>query len=441
MLLPSKTFSRLPLVKVTFSTVTVVPSLREAKRQLYSCIDSVYQSCEDFHQETMSKVLKKLSSLASVCTGGAVVFAGFNIYKGNEAFYEDFIVPLSHHLNPETAHNIAVKAAKYNLVPPSHFTDPDSLKTAVWNLKFSNPLGMAAGFDKQGEAVPGLHSVGFGFVEIGSVTPVPQPGNPKPRVFRLPEDGAIINRYGFNSEGHEAVYERLSNLRKDSSSFIIGVNLGKNKTSTDPIQDYVDGIKKFADVADYLVINVSSPNTPGLRDLQHSVHLQELLRALVSAKNELTSSQKPPILLKLAPDLTPQERKDIAKVILKKECKVDGLIISNTTVARSDDLQSSNSAEAGGLSGKPLASSSTKLIKDMYTLTKGQVPIIGAGGVFTGQDAYEKIRAGASLIQFYTAYVYHGPPRVTKIKQELSELLRSDGFQSVSQAVGKDVKI
>ncbi|XP_034253291.1 dihydroorotate dehydrogenase (quinone), mitochondrial-like [Thrips palmi] len=388
----------------------------------------------------MKKGVKQLISMAAVCSGGTFVFAGYNIYHGNEKFYDDILIPLSHRLNPETAHNVAVQASKFNLIPHSRFKDPECLKTNVWNIKFPNPVGMAAGFDKQGEAVNGLHNVGFGFVEIGSVTPIPQPGNPQPRVFRLPEDSAVINRYGFNSDGHDAVYERLQVLRKNGTDCIIGVNLGKNKTSNDPVQDYIDGIKMFGEVADYLVINISSPNTPGLRDWQHSSQLQELLSALVSAKNKLPQPNKPPLLLKLAPDLTQQERKDIAKVISRKECAVDGLIISNTTVSR-ENLQSPAAVEQGGLSGKPLTVSSTGLIKDMFVLTKGKVPIVGVGGIFTGKDAYEKIRAGASLIQFYTAYIYHGPPRITKIKQELSDLLSADGYRSVAEAVGKDVKV
>lgn len=389
----------------------------------------------------MSKGVKQLISMASVCTGAVAVFTGYNVYYGNEKFYDGIIIPLSHCFDPETAHNIAVQAAKFNLIPPSHFKDPDCLATRVWDIKFSNPIGMAAGFDKQGEAVHGLHQIGFGFVEVGSVTPVPQPGNPKPRVFRLPEDSAIINRYGFNSDGHDTVHKRLVDLKKDGSTCVLGVNLGKNKTSSNPIQDYVDGIKRFGEIADYLVINISSPNTPGLRDWQHSSQLQELLKTVVSTKNDLPVPSKPPLLLKLAPDLSEQERKEIANVISRKECKVDGLIISNTTVAREEELKSLSSKESGGLSGKPLAHPSTELIKDMYVLTKGKVPIVGVGGIFSGQDAYDKISAGASLIQFYTAYVYHGPPRVTKIKQELSELLRSKGFKNVSDAVGTDVKI
>lgn len=388
----------------------------------------------------MGKVVKQLVSMAAVCSGGTIVFAGYNLYYGNEKFYDDILIPLSHCFSPETAHNLAVQASKYNLIPRSHFKDPECLKTSLWNINFSNPVGMAAGFDKQGEAIDSLHRVGFGFVEIGSVTPVPQPGNPKPRVFRLPEDSAVINRYGFNSDGHETVLERLQNLRKTETGCIIGVNLGKNKTSSDPVNDYVEGIKTFGEVADYLVVNISSPNTPGLRDWQHSSQLQELLTAVVSAKNQLPQPNKPPLLLKLAPDLTQQERKDIAKVISRKECTVDGLIISNTTVSR-DNLKSPAAVEQGGLSGKPLTTSSTNLIKDMFVLTKGKVPIVGVGGIFSGKDAYEKIRAGASLTQLYTAYIYHGPPRITKIKQELSDLLSADGYKSISEAVGKDVKI
>ncbi|XP_067001996.2 dihydroorotate dehydrogenase (quinone), mitochondrial isoform X3 [Anabrus simplex] len=369
--------------------------------------------------------LNKLKSTLLVCSGGLSVFSALSIYNGSEPFHEKFVLPLVHKLDPETSHNIALTAAKFGLIGQSKFKDPDSLRTKVWQLNFSNPLGIAAGFDKQGEAVEGLHKIGLGFVEVGSVTPFPQPGNDKPRVFRLEKDEAIINRYGFNSEGHDVVYDRLKKVRsRDDFKGVIGVNLGKNRLSDDPVGDYVKGIKKFGDVADYLVINISSPNTPGLRTWQKKQQLRELLTGLVAARDELPGPKKPPLLLKLAPDLTQEERKDIASVLQDKKCTVDGLVISNTTVERLPSLQSENVGEEGGLSGRPLSEPSTRLIEDMYKLTKGQIPIIGVGGIFSGRDAYEKIRAGASLIQLYTSFIYHGPPRVTRIKKELDEHLR-----------------
>lgn len=379
----------------------------------------------------------KIKSLLYVTAGAFGAFSAISIYKENEKFFDSILMPLVHTLNPETSHKVAIIASKYGLFPKSSYEDPATLKTQVWHLNFKNPIGIAAGFDKQGEVIEPLHKIGFGFVEIGSVTPVPQPGNEKPRVFRLQKDEAVINRYGFNSDGHEAVYNRLQ-LLKASSSFlgIIGVNLGKNKNSDDPVRDYVDGIKKFGDVADYLVINISSPNTPGLRSWQKKEHLEELLVKLVAARNELRGASKPPLLLKLAPDLTQEERKDIADVLKNKKCHVDGLVISNTTVKRMPNLSDRQAAEKGGLSGRPLTDLSTALIADMYRLTEGKLPIIGVGGVFSGKDAYDKIKAGASLVQLYTSFIYHGPPRVSRVKRELDELIRIDGWSSVAEAVG-----
>lgn len=304
------------------------------------------------------------------------------------------------------------------------------------NIYVKNPVGLAAGFDKNAEAVEGLDHLGFGFVEVGSVTPFPQSGNQKPRVFRLSEDEAIINRYGFNSDGHEAVWHRLQQLRANRQfNGVVGVNLGKNKSSDDAVKDYVDGIKLFGPVADYLVINVSSPNTPGLRSLQKKDTLKFLLDEVVKANRALDFPR--PIFLKLSPDLSGQELKDICKVITKKESKVDGLILSNTTIDRSMILNSEHKDESGGLSGKPLKEKSTQLIQDTYKLTQGKIPIIGVGGVSSGQDAYEKILAGASAVQIYTSFAFQGPPVVVQIKKELDELLKANGFESVQDAIGK----
>ncbi|CAG5108576.1 Similar to Dhod: Dihydroorotate dehydrogenase (quinone), partial [Cotesia congregata] len=330
---------------------------------------------------------KKIQSLLKVTFGSATVFAGTCMYQGNEKFYNQVLMPLVTLVDPEIAHNLAVTAAKWGFISEPRTPDSSALNQKVFGLKFSNPVGMAAGFDKQGEAIKGLTKMGFGFVEI---------------------DKAIINRYGFNSEGHEAVYKRLLDLRSDSSfTGIIGVNLGKNKTSTDPVADYVEGVKKFSDVADYLVINVSSPNTEGLRDLQGKEHLEKLLSSINSVRQSMKSY--PPLLLKLAPDLTNNQRQDVAEIIQKSKCKVDGLILSNTTISRRD-LSSEHKNETGGLSGAPLTDLSTDLIADMYKRTNGKIPIVGVGGIFSGKDAFDKIKAGASLIQIYTSYAYHGPP-------------------------------
>ncbi|XP_011687614.1 PREDICTED: dihydroorotate dehydrogenase (quinone), mitochondrial [Wasmannia auropunctata] len=380
----------------------------------------------------------KLKSLVTVTSSAVALFGGISLYRGDERFYSDVAMPLVQLVDPEIAHELAVKALKYGLAPSQKTEDPRSLRTTVLGLQLKSPIGMAAGFDKQGEAVEGLHKIGFSFVEIGSVTPKPQSGNPKPRVFRLPEDKAVVNRYGFNSDGHDAVWKRLKGL-KESKSFdgILGVNLGKNKETEDATRDYVDGIKRFVDVADYFVINISSPNTPGLRSLQNKRNLEELLTAVNAARE--SAGGKQPLFLKLAPDLSDSERQDVADVVLSEKSRVDGLVLCNTTITR-PNLTNPNRQESGGLSGAPLADISTAMISDMYRRTRGSIPIIGVGGVFSGHDAYVKIRAGASLVQLYTSYVYHGPPVVAKIKRELCEILEANGFSSVTDALGKDAK-
>ncbi|CAN7982746.1 unnamed protein product, partial [Ixodes hexagonus] len=303
---------------------------------------------------------------------------------------------------------------------------PHWQRTELFGLHFENPVGLAAGFDKHGEGVAGLERWGFGFVEVGSVTPLPQPGNPKPRVFRLSEDLAVINRYGFNSVGHNQVFTSLE-AGRHSWKRPVGVNLGKNKESASAADDYAQGVLKFGELADYLVINVSSPNTPGLRGLQRQHELKQLLKQVLQARDSLP--KRTPILVKLAPDLSDQEKADIAAVVTSKECRVDGLVVCNTTIGRPPDLRSEHKHEAGGLSGKPLTDLSTKTIADMYHLTKGHMPIIGVGGVMTGDDAYAKVRAGASLLQMYSALVFYGPPAVGTVKRRLAELLRYWGLE------------
>ncbi|XP_075290217.1 dihydroorotate dehydrogenase (quinone), mitochondrial [Opisthocomus hoazin] len=343
-------------------------------------------------------------------------------------------------LPPEAAHGLALRAAALGLLPPAR-PDGSALEVRVLGQWFRNPVGLAAGFDKQGEAVDGLYKMGFGFVEVGTVTPAPQEGNPRPRVFRLPEDQAIINRYGFNSHGHAAVERRLrarqkTQLRLTGAGMPLGINLGKNKSSADAAADYVAGVRTLGPLADYLVVNVSSPNTPGLRDLQGRAELRDLLTKVLAARDVLPCERKPAVLVKIAPDLTAQDKQDIASVIC--ELGVDGLIVSNTTVSRPSGLRSRQRTEPGGLSGKPLRELSTQTVREMYALTQGRVPIIGVGGVSSGRDALEKIRAGASLVQMYTALVYLGPPAVGAVKRELEELLREQGFKNVMEAVGAD---
>ena len=344
------------------------------------------------------------------------------------------IRPLLRALPAEAAHRLtlAVLAGGLGGLAAGHADpDPPSLKQTLWGREFPNPVGIAAGFDKDAQVPDALLRLGFGFAETGTVTPRPQPGNPKPRIFRLYEDDAVINRMGFNSGGLEPT---LARLRARVRAGIVGVNLGKNRDSTDAATDYLEGVRRVGKLADYFVINVSSPNTPGLRDLQRREVLYDLLRQLVAARDEAAPGV--PLLVKIAPDLSEEERADIA--VLAGPSGIDGVVIANTTVARPPTLRSSVASEQGGLSGKPLFAPSTALLGDIYRLTGGELPLIGVGGIASADDAYAKIRAGASLVQLYTALVFQGPALIGRIKRGLAELLRRDGFASISQAVGAD---
>lgn len=381
---------------------------------------------------------QKLYQFLKMGSLGAVSFSAIAFYKGEPSFYSNLFMPVSQRLlDAESAHKLAIWAASRKLLfaPKISQHDEDILASKTLGMTFKNPIGLAAGFDKDAEAFDGLANLGFGFIEVGSVTPKPQPGNPQPRVFRLPEDQAVINRYGFNSKGHLAV---KTNVENRSSKIVLGINLGKNKTSENATSDYVEGVRTLGPFADYLVINVSSPNTPGLRSLQGKKELEVLTSKVIEARNRELKDRRPPVLLKIAPDLEEQDKIDIASVALKN--KVDGLIVSNTTISRPDSLKSSNKSESGGLSGGPVKEVSTLAIRDMYRLTKGQIPIVGVGGVSNGQDAYEKIRAGASLVQLYTSFIYQGPPVAYSVASELADILRNDGFNNVSEAVGIDAK-
>ncbi|MDR6769780.1 quinone-dependent dihydroorotate dehydrogenase [Azospirillum sp. BE72] len=348
--------------------------------------------------------------------------------------------PLLFRFDPETAHGLTIKALKTGLVPPARGKDEPSLHTRVWGLDFTNPVGLAAGFDKNAEVVDAMLNLGFGFVEPGSVTPRPQPGNPRPRLFRLVEQRAVINRMGFNNEGLEAFAQRLERRRAAArrAPGIVGANLGKNKDTVDAADDYVIGVRRLASLVDYLVVNVSSPNTPGLRALQGRDPLRALLERVLEARAACGLTRNPPLLLKIAPDLTVEDKSDIAAVAL--ESGIDGLIVSNTTISRPDGIPAAMRSEAGGLSGAPLFEPSTSVLREIYALTGGKLPIVGVGGVATGEDAYAKIRAGASLVQLYSAMVYAGPAVVHRIRRELAELLRRDGFRSVAEAVGADLR-
>ena len=321
----------------------------------------------------MTQTLRKCAKIGFIGFLGASSVSAIAIFMGEPRFYSKVLMPLSQNLiEAEKAHKLAIWAGKHNLLfaPKIDKIDERILTTKVFDMTFKNPIGLAAGFDKDAEAVEGLANIGFGFIEVGSVTPRPQPGNPKPRVFRLKEDEAVINRYGFNSEGHEAARINISNSKKTDA--ILGINLGKNKTSQDAVDDYVQGVKTLGPLADYLVINVSSPNTPGLRKLQGKQELEVLISQAIEARNQYLIDRKPPILVKIAPDLAPQDKIDIADLIMNNpKCKIDGLIISNTTISRPNSLKSSVKNETGGLSGKPLKNLSTQTISDMYKLTQG----------------------------------------------------------------------
>ncbi|XP_065272670.1 LOW QUALITY PROTEIN: dihydroorotate dehydrogenase (quinone), mitochondrial [Emys orbicularis] len=385
---------------------------------------------------------QRLREAVAVLGGGGLLCASYLVAVGEERFYAERLMPgLQWLLGPETAHVLAIRLLSLGVLPRVAQRDSAMLEVCILGRRFRNPVGLAAGFDKHGEAVDGLAKLGFGFVEVGSVTPQPQEGNPKPRVFRLPEDQAVINRYGFNSHGHAAMERRLrarqgAQLQLTEAGMPLGINLGKNKGSADAAADYVDGVRTLGPLADYLVVNVSSPNTPGLRDLQGAAELRRLLAKVLEERDALRCERKPAVLVKIAPDLTAQDKQDIASVVT--ELGVDGLVVTNTTTSRPSSLRGTLRAEPGGLSGRPLRALSTQTVGEMYALTQGKVPIIGVGGVSSGQDALEKIRAGASLVQMYTALTYQGPPVVGVVKRELEVLLREQGFQSVTEAVGAD---
>jgi dihydroorotate dehydrogenase len=372
---------------------------------------------------------------------------------------DDWIVPMMRRfLNPELAHKLALQMAI--LAPtyrPSAKEQRLNVAVRLWGDKheFKNPIGLAAGYDKDATAMVPLLKMGFSFVEIGSVCLKAQPGNPSPRMFRLVEDEAIINRYGFNSLGADVVERHLKEFRLSLvpktdipwwqrmydffwpgshdllASGILGVNLGKNKTSTTALEDYQMLITKLGPYADYLVINVSSPNTPGLRDLQSTMSLERLLAGCQEVSRQLASP--PPLLVKLSPDLSDEELKDIAAVLIR--LKIDGIILTNTTTSRPPSLKSQNKMEQGGLSGKPLKQRSTECIRLLYEHTKGEIPIIGVGGVQNGHDAYEKLKAGASLVQVYSGMIYEGPGLVSKIRDELADLMIQNGQRNLQEEV------
>lgn len=338
-----------------------------------------------------------------------------------------FYHPLLFRLDAERAHRMTVAAlAAWGRIgaPGGAVERSQRLEITVAGLTFANPVGLAAGVDKDAAAIPGWFGLGFGSVEVGTLTPLPQPGNPQPRLFRLIEDRAVINRMGFNNGGLEAALPRARDARRDG---ILGLNVGANKDATDRTADYVHGVTAAARVADYVTINISSPNTPGLRDLQHGAALRDLLAACSDARGAT------PLFLKVAPDLDPATIDDIARAVI--DHRIDALIVGNTTISR-PPLRSANAQETGGLSGAPLAPLSAQRLVDFRTATGGALPLIAVGGIDSGAAAYARIRSGASLVQLYSALVYHGPGLARRIARDLDALLARDGFACVADAVG-----
>ncbi|KAI0030190.1 hypothetical protein K488DRAFT_25632, partial [Vararia minispora EC-137] len=374
-------------------------------------------------------------ALALVSTGLFAVY----YFDSRSALHRYVLTPaLRTAFDPETAHRIAVRALGSGIAPCDMLPDNDVLQTELWGVPLANPLGIAAGFDKDGEAVDGLFDLGFSWVEIGSVTPKPQFGNPKPRVFRLEEDKALVNRYGFPSTGHTAV---LARLRAREPAFpptpplpasqragaLLAVNLGKNKDSAaDSTDDYVAGIRAFAPHADVLVINVSSPNTPGLRALQARDALRSLLADAVRARDAAAAPHRPRLVLKVAPDLSEQQARDVAEA-MRATPGVDGVIVSNTTVQRPAGLTSPTASESGGLSGPPLLPLTLQTLRTLRTHLPANTPILACGGIRTASDALSYARAGAAAVQMYTALAYDGPGAPRRIKDELAEKLREEG--------------
>ena len=334
-------------------------------------------------------------------------------------------------LDPEVAHDLAIKSLKLNLLPKSIFTvnNENMLQTTLFNKKIPNPIGLAAGFDKSAEVYNSLFKLGYGFVEVGTITPKRQLGNPKPRIFRLEKDQALINRLGFNNHGSEIVSKRLA---ENSPSGFLGINIGPNKDTQNKEEDYYICLSRLFSYADYVTINISSPNTEGLRSFHDEKELKKLLTGINRVKKDKNILK--PIILKLSPDIN---RNDISKIIeLIFQYKIDGIVISNTTDGNRSNLSDFNKNEAGGLSGQPLKDLSTKLIKKFYNETRGKIQIIGVGGVDSGQAAFEKIISGANAIQLYTGMVYKGPGVVKEMKKELISILKKENIKNIRDAIG-----
>ena len=335
-------------------------------------------------------------------------------------------------LDPETAHQITVRALAAGLGPRDTALGDPALAVSMAGMDLPNCIGLAAGFDKDAQAPGALLAAGFGLVECGTVTPLPQAGNPRPRLFRLPEDRAVINRFGFNSQGLETF---AANLARRPGQGYVGANIGANKESADRIGDYVASVTRLWGLCDYFTVNVSSPNTPGLRNLQSRAALEELAGRLAETRKALYAGRSYPMFLKVAPDLSDRDVIDIVESVRTHD--LNGIIVSNTTITRPEDLRSSSASQSGGLSGAPLMSLSTQVLKRFHDANgTAKLALIGAGGVASGADAYAKIRAGACVVQLYTALVYQGPGLVRRLKRDLAARLRADGFSSVAEARG-----
>ena len=341
--------------------------------------------------------------------------------------------PFLFSLDPETAHDLAIKSLKLNPLPSKMFEveDEQILKIQVLGKNFPNPIGLAAGFDKSAEAYNSLLRLGFGFIEVGTVTPLEQYGNPKPRIFRLEEDKALINRLGFNNDGMEIIKERI---KSNSKRGLLGVNIGPNKDTKDQKNDFCLGLKNFFDIADYITINISSPNTEGLRDFHDQEKLKDLLITLNAIKKEKKTNI--PLLLKISPDIKDNYISEIVEQATSNN--ISGIVLTNTTNANRNNLINKNKEE-GGLSGEPLQKISTIMIRKFYKELKGKIPIIGVGGVNSGKSAYEKILAGASLLQLYTGFVYRGPSTAKDIKKELIHILKTEGIKNIKDVIGQGV--
>ena len=384
-----------------------------------------------------SSMLRKLSFIyVSTC---GVLLVGWQ-FSNKRTLYDYVLNPVLQTWPPEVAHDFVLAALHYGLVPKYEQQSNPVLRTKLANYDISSPIGLAAGFDKNATGLLGLSQLGFSYIEVGTVTPNQQPGYEGPRLFKLERDKALINRMGFNNAGADEMCDQIDRFnRKHPKNFVLGINIGKNKTSERADLDYKIGVTKLGYYADYLVLNVSSPNTPGLRDLQAKDKLTELI---ISVKNEMKKRKvDKPLYLKISPDLSLDGIRDIISVVLDPVTKIDGLIVSNSTLRRNLNLHGPFATMTGGLTGKPIRNLSTQMIRTVYRLSDGQIPIIGVGGVFTGDDAFEKIKAGASLVQIYTAFVYQGPTVLRRIEDRLAKLLEESNFSNVSQAIGIEARI